>query len=107
MRFLGEIGDNPSGKISTEDMLEIAAAANGFVQHPYWIRMARMLANTERAEMENLLNPTTPPDHQAMSRASVANIRRILNMPYVDIEQGDQAVRVVERHQAVFSGVMQ
>jgi hypothetical protein len=85
-------------RLDTGDVLDIAALAHNFVDHPYWSRMSRMLANTEKAEMETLLDPTTPPEAQSLSRASVAMIRRLLAMPYTDIEQGKQAVNAVEQH---------
>lgn len=78
--------------------MDIAAMAHNFVDHPYWARISRMLSLTEKAEMETLLDPTSPPEAQALSRASVAMIRRLLAMPYTDIAQGEQAVQAVERH---------
>ena len=85
--------------MTTEDVLDIAASAHGFIDHPYWSRMSSMLAATEKAEMETLLDPTAPPEAQTLSRASVAIVRRVLAMPYTDIAQGEQAVKAVERHQ--------
>lgn len=82
-------------------MLDIAELANGFVAHPYWNRMVMMLRNTEREEMETLLDPTQA-DRHALSRASIANLRKLLAMPYIDIAQGDKAVEAVDKHRERF-----
>lgn len=82
-------------------MLDIAELANGFVAHPYWNRMVLMLRNTEREEMETLLDPTQA-DRHALSRASIANLRKLLAMPYIDIAQGDKAVEAVDKHRERF-----
>lgn len=96
------MGDSPSDrKLSTDEILDIAATAHGFINHPYWSRMSRMLASTERAELETLLDPTCGPDRQALSRASVAMIRKLLAMPHIDVAQGAAAVKIVEQHEAL------
>ena len=85
-------------------MLDIASMAHSYITHPYWERVARMLANTEKAELETLLDPTSTPEAQMLSRASVATVRRLLAMPYIDIEQGKQAVDAVEQHRVRWDG---
>lgn len=102
LRFLLESDVSESGsRLGTEEILDIAALAHGFINHPYWARISRMLASTEKAEMETLLDPTSDAGHQALSRASVAMIRKLLAMPHVDIAQGAAAVKVVEQHEAL------
>lgn len=100
--FLLDSEDNRRGQLGTGEILDIAAMAHAFTGDPYWRRMTIMLKNTETAEMETLLDPTSTHDQQVLSRASVANIRKLLVMPYIDIAQGDAAVKAVERHQERF-----
>lgn len=101
LRFLLDSEDRRGGALGTGEILDIAAMAHAFISDPYWRRMTTMLKNTEAAEMETLLDPTQA-DRHALSRASIANIRKLLAMPYIDIAQGDAAVKVVERHQERF-----
>lgn len=103
LRFLLDSAPNGAApaKLSVGDVLDVAAMAHSFVEHPYWRRMSNMLANTEKAELETLLDPTQSDVH-ALSRASVAMIRKLLAMPHVDIAQGDQAVKAVENHRERF-----
>ena len=87
--------------LGVDEILDVAALAHSFVDHPYWKRMSLMLHNTEKEEMEVLLDPTQA-DRHALSRASIANLRKLLAMPHIDIAQGDAAVKAVERHQERF-----
>lgn len=100
MRYLLESEPERSGKpLGVDDIIEVAALAHAFISNPYWRRMTGMLQNTEKAEMETLLDPTSTHEQQVLSRASIANIRKLLAMPHIDIAQGEQAVKAVERHQ--------
>jgi len=83
---------------TTDDVLNVAEHAASFIRHEYWTRMLRMLRNLERAETDTLLDPTQQEQH-ALCRASVAVCRKVMAMPYADMEQGRQAVRAVEQHQ--------
>jgi hypothetical protein len=94
--------ENPA-KPTTERILDIAGVARSFIDHPYWLRVSRMLENAERAETEVLLDPTSTESQVLMSRASVANIRRLLSMPHRDIQQGELAIKAVESHAQRFA----
>jgi len=71
-----------------EDAVRRADLAASFVQHPYWEIVSRMLSGTIQAETEQLL---AGDDHMASNRASVAICRKVLQMPFFDIEQGQLA----------------
>lgn len=71
-----------------EDAVRRAEYAASFVEHPYWEILARMLSGTIQAETEQLL---AGDDHVAVNRASVAMCRKVLQMPFFDIEQGKVA----------------
>lgn len=102
MRCLLDLADErPAKSLGVSEILDVAAMAHAFIGDPYWQRMMLMMKHTEHEEMETLLDPTQADKH-AMSRASVANIRKLLSMPYIDIAQGEQAVKAVERHQERF-----
>lgn len=75
--------------------------ARGFIDHPYWARMSRMLMNSEREELATLLDPTAGEQH-ALSRAAVAYIRKLLAMPLIDLRQGDNAAKAVASYKAKF-----
>lgn len=101
-RCLLDLADSAAtGKLGVDEILDVAALAHSFVGHPYWRRITLMLKNTEREELETLLDPTQADKH-ALSRASVVNLRKLLAMPYIDIAQGEQAVKAVERHRERF-----
>lgn len=68
--------------------------ADSFVNHPYWDILSRMLAGTIKAETEQLL---AGDDHMAVNRASVAMCRKVLQMPFFDIEQGQLAERTYQQ----------
>jgi hypothetical protein len=59
--------------------------AQSFIMHPYWDRVAKMLSGTIQSETEQLLSGS---DKQDINRASVAICRKVLQMPFIDIEQG-------------------
>lgn len=88
---------NAPGQFTTDDVLNVAEHASSFIRHTYWNRMLKMLKNIERVETDALLDPTQQDQH-ALCRASVAICRKVIAMPYTDIEQGKQAVAAVERH---------
>jgi hypothetical protein len=78
--------------------------AESFVAHPYWELIANMLAGSIAAETDEML---ASDEHLERNRAAVAYARKILKMPYVDIEQAT-AVRAAkafaeERHAARFN----
>jgi hypothetical protein len=80
----------PTTAMTYEDAMKRADMADSFVQHPYWDIVSRMLSGTIQAETEMLL---AGDDHKDVNRASVAMCRKVLQMPFLDIEQG----RLVER----------
>lgn len=77
--------------------MERAELARSFVAHPYWSIVSKMLSGTIHAETEEMLRSD---DHLAVNRASVAMCRKILNMPYFDIKQGEAAEAAHERARA-------
>lgn len=83
-----------------EDVMTRAAMADSFVQHPYWPIVARMLSGTIQAETECLL---ASDEHRDVNRASVAMCRKVLNMPFFDIEQGKVADAEYKRIQSRLS----
>lgn len=91
--------DVTPNKDVTERALELAQMARGFIDHPYWVRMSRMLANSEAAELSTLLDPSQSNQHE-MSRAAVAYIRKIQAMPFIDLKQGESAVKALEKQEA-------
>jgi len=74
-----------------------ADLAASFVEHPYWAIMGKMLSGTIQAETEQLLSGD---DHKEVNRASVAMCRKLLQMPFFDIEQGQLAQREYLKAQA-------
>ena len=87
--------------MSTEDMLDRAEKAQDFVNTDYWIFVSDMLKGTINSEFEEMLANDS---HLSLNRASVAVARKVLRMPYIDIEQGKAAVKAVETHQAAYRG---
>lgn len=83
----------------TEHSMALASMARSFIDHPYWVRMIHMLANSEKAELDTLLDPTAVESHP-LSRASVAYIRKLQSMPFIDLKQGEEAVKAVEKYEA-------
>jgi hypothetical protein len=65
--------------------------------HPYWDRISKMLSGTIQSETEQLL---TGNDHEAVNRASVAICRKVLQMPFIDIEQGRMAEEMYQKSKA-------
>ena len=84
-----------------EDAVKRADWAGSFVEHPYWLVMTRMLSGTIQNETEQILSGD---DHAAVNRASVAICRKVLQMPFLDIEQGQLAERERQRAQAHLAG---
>jgi len=78
----------PVTVMNYEEAVRRADMAASFVQHPYWEIIARMLSGTIQAETEQLLGGD---DHKEVNRASVAMCRKVLQMPFFDIEQGHLA----------------
>lgn len=74
--------------LNYEDAMRRAELAMSFVQHPYWDIVARMLSGTIQAETEQLL---AGDENRQVNRASVAMCRKVLQMPFFDIEQGKVA----------------
>ena len=102
LRFLlDQPGERRNKALDVGDILDVAASAHDFIEHPYWKRITLMLRNTEQVELETLLDPTQA-DRHALSRASVANIRKLLAMPHIDIAQGESAVNAVDKHRERF-----
>lgn len=83
-----------------DEVIQRAEFAASFVQHPYWPMVARMLSGTIQAETESLL---ASDEHKEINRASVAMCRKVLQMPFFDIEQGKVIVAEFERAKAVES----
>ena len=77
--------------------LQRADMAASFVEHPYWPIVARMLSGTIQSETEELLAGDA---HKDVNRASVAMCRKVLNMPFFDIEQGKAASAEYKRVQS-------
>lgn len=79
--------------------MERAGMAASFIAHPYWRFMSKFLSNVVSAETESLLDKTRSQEHD-MNRAAVSVARRLLQMPFIDIEQGKQAIELTERMQS-------
>ncbi len=88
-------------RMSTENMLDRAEKAQDLVNTDYWLIMSDMLKGTINSEFEEMLADDR---HLPLNRASVAIARKILRMPYLDIEQGKAAVKAVETHKAAYRG---
>lgn len=71
-----------------EEATRRADLAASFVQHPYWEIVSRMLSGTIQAETEQALSSN---EHLDSNRAAVAHCRKMLQMPFFDIEQGRMA----------------
>ena len=71
--------------LTYEEAITRADLAGSFIAHPYWDIVSRMLSRTIQAETEELLSGD---GHREVNRASVAMCRKVLQMPYFDIEQG-------------------
>ena len=80
--------NHPVTALTYEDAVKRAEMAGSFIVHPYWELVSRMLAGTIKSETEQLL---TGDDHSSVNRASVAICRKVLQMPFFDIEQGRTA----------------
>ena len=80
--------------MSYDEAIARAELAASFIQHPYWATISRMLSGTIQAETEQLLSGD---DHMAVNRASVAICRKVLQMPFFDIEQGQLAQREYQK----------
>ena len=87
----------PVSEFSYDDAARVAGLAESFVLHPYWDRVSRMLSKTIQAETEELLGGNA---HEAVNRASVAICRKVLQMPFIDIEQGRMATEMYEQAKA-------
>jgi hypothetical protein len=77
-----------------EDAIGRAEMAAQFVEDPYWAVVSRMLSGTIQSETEALLSSD---EHREVNRASVAIARKVLQMPYFDIEQGRLAQATYEK----------
>src|SRR6267142_4116282 len=75
----------PVTALNYDEAVRRADYAASFVQHPYWEIVSRMLSGTIQNETEQAL---ASDEHIAMNRASVAMCRKVLQMPFFDIEQG-------------------
>ncbi len=82
-------------------MLDRAEKAKDFINTDYWTIVSDMLKGTINSEFEEMLADDS---HLPLNRASVAVARKVLRMPYIDIEQGRAAVKAVETHQAAYGG---
>ena len=88
----------PVTALTYEEAMTRADLAASFVEHPYWAIMGKMLSGTIQAETEQLLSGD---DHKEVNRASVAMCRKLLQMPFFDIEQGQLAQREYLKAQAL------
>lgn len=70
---------------SADEARRRADMAVRFVEEPYWALMCQMLTGTTRAEFEEMLSSD---ERLAINRASVAICRKVMRMPFIDIEQG-------------------
>lgn len=79
--------------LSYEQAIERATWAKSFTEHPYWAIMSKMLTGTIQSETEAMLASN---DHLDSNRASVAICRKMIQMPFFDIEQGRAASIVLD-----------
>jgi hypothetical protein len=91
----------PQAPLTTDEVFSLAESAIAFTKSAYWDRMTQMLQNWEKVETDVLLNPTQEEAH-ALARASITVCRKVMAMPFVDIEQGKAAMKAVEAHGARF-----
>ena len=84
----------PVSTLNYQEAVQRADWARSFIDHPYWAVLSRMLTGTIQNETEQML---TGDDHLALNRASVAMCRKILQAPFLDIEQGKLAESVYQR----------
>lgn len=77
-----------TGVLDHKGAVERADLARNFVNDPYWSVVSRMLSGTIQSETEEML---ISDEHLAVNRASVAICRKVLQMPFFDIEQGKVA----------------
>ena len=92
----------PVTTFSYEDAVRVGSLADSFVKHPYWDRVSRMLSGTIQSETEELLKNS---EHEAVNRASVAICRKVLQMPFIDIEQGRMAEDFYQKSKSRKTGV--
>lgn len=78
----------PTTALTYDEAIQRAEWAGSFVVHPYWEIMSRMLAGTIKSETEQLL---AGGEHEDVNRASVGICRKVIQMPFFDIEQGQLA----------------
>jgi hypothetical protein len=97
--YLARAADRKLGlaRLSTDDMLDVAEEAANFITTAYWRRMTVMLDRTIASEFEEMLQGE---GSRELNQASIVVARKMLRMPFIDIEQGKAAVQAVERHQA-------
>lgn len=88
------VGDRDAAPRTPEEVRYRADMAVEFIERPYWKLMCQMLTGTIRAETEDMLSSD---ERLALNRASVASCRRVLRMPFIDIEQGERTVNVASR----------
>ena len=90
--------DSPqTASFDYEQAIKRSDYAYSFIQHPYWEIVSRMLTGTIQSETEQMLSGD---DHLSVNRASVAICRKILQMPFFDIEQGKAAESAYRLHLA-------
>lgn len=75
----------PVTSFDYDDAIRRSDFARSFIAHPYWEIISRMLSGTIQQETEEMLSGDA---HLAVNRASVAICRKVLQMPFFDIEQG-------------------
>lgn len=80
--------------------IERAELARGFIDHPYWAIIAKMLSGTIQSETEEMLAGDA---RLPVNRASVAICRKVLQLPFFDIEQGKMAQTMLELAEARLS----
>lgn len=83
-----------------DEAIKRAELAASFIAHPYWEYVSRMLSGTIQAETEEVLASN---EHLESNRAAVAHCRKMLQMPFRDIEQGRLAEGEYRKAQASYA----
>lgn len=87
----------PDHRLDYDDVIRRSELARSFVEHPYWEIVSRMLSGTIQSETEEML---TSDERLPVNRASVAICRKVLQMPFFDMEQGKFAESALELSKA-------
>lgn len=95
--LLQTVGNREDSPRTSEEAKRRADMAMRFIEEGYWSLMCQMLTGTIRAETEEML---AGDERLVMNRASVAVCRKVMRMPFIDIEQGERALGVLARFSA-------